>query len=107
MRCEDDEGMEAVAAMLEQLALEIRATINERNAGENGNARRMPREIRNQWQKGALVRVIIRDKYYGRTGTLMGRRGTQYWDIKLDSHDGECSRVIYKKQSSLQIIDNH
>jgi hypothetical protein len=106
---DDDARLEAVAAMLERLALEIRTTLDRRPASAGnaraGNGRVNDEEGEGEWKKGAAVRVTIRDRYYGRTGVLMGRRGRCYWDLKLDARDGECGIVIYKKQSSLCLID--
>lgn len=98
----DDEKLEAMAAMLERLALEIRETIG-RRAGRNQAKVPVPEA---GWKMGARVRVTIHDRYYDRTGVLMGRRGRHYWDLRLDPRDGECSIVIYKKQSSLRLVDS-
>jgi hypothetical protein len=103
---DDDARLESVAAMLERMALEIRTTIDRRRFS-SGNATGVEEDDAKRlvWKKGAKVRVTIRDRYVGRTGTLMGRRGEHYWDLKLDARDGECGRVIYKKQSSLCLIE--
>jgi hypothetical protein len=104
---EDDDGrLEAVAIVLERLALEIRATVKRQattSVEEKVNERR-GEPIRSAWRKGDRVRVTIRDRYYGQIGTLLGRHGRLYWDLKLDARDGECARVIYKKESSLSLV---
>jgi hypothetical protein len=105
MRDDDDASLEAVAAMLERMALEIRATVNRRTSFTPSASERSSGDSELLWKKGARVRVTIRDRYYGRTGTLMDRRGTMYWDLKLDPLDGQVAQVIYKKQSSLILID--
>jgi uncharacterized Fe-S radical SAM superfamily protein PflX len=38
-----------------------------------------------QVQVGARVVVKARDQYYGQYGTLIGKRGNYFWDIKLDA----------------------
>jgi hypothetical protein len=104
---EDDDGrLEAVAIVLERLALEIRATVKRQattSVEEKVNERR-GEPMRSAWRKGDRVRVTIRDRYYGQIGTLLGRHGRLYWDLKLDARDGECARVIYKKESSLSLV---
>jgi hypothetical protein len=105
---DDDVNLEAVAAMLERMALEIRATMSSRARPTPAVPERNERNVDESvlvWKKGARVRVTIRDRYYGQTGTLLYRRGTLYWDIELDPLDGQVARVIYKKQSSLTLID--
>jgi hypothetical protein len=105
MQDDDDASLEAVAAMLERMALEIRATMSGRTRPTPAVPERSGDESVLVWKKGARVRVTIRDRYYGQTGTLLYRRGTIYWDIELDPLDGQVARVIYKKQSSLTLID--
>ena len=53
------------------------------------------------------MRVTVGDKYYGRFGTLIDRRGRMYWNILMDAVDGSVAHVIYKKESSFAVvIDN-
>jgi ribosomal protein L21E len=96
-----DEELEAVADMLEMLALEVRAM--------TGSVKKKsgPAQTRScdEFFSGRRVRIIVRDKYHGRTGVLVDRRGTEFWNIRLDCGDGEVYRVIYKKETSLVLID--
>jgi hypothetical protein len=96
-----DEELEAVADMLEMLALEVRAM--------TGSAKRetKPGQMQSgqEFCSGRRVRIMVRDKYHGRTGVLMDRRGTEFWNIRLDCGDGEVYRVIYKKETSLELIE--
>lgn len=92
-----DARLEQVAVMLERLALEIR--------GARPHTKVSPTEEPVGWHRGAVVRVTIRDRYYGRIGRLMGRRGRCFWDLRLEPRDGETARVIYKKQSSLSLVE--
>jgi ribosomal protein L21E len=105
MRNDEDARLEAVAAMLERLALEIRSTVEQRSSCMPTAREQSDGEAELLWTKGARVRVTIRDRYYGRTGTLLGRRGKLYWDFKIDPLDGEVAKVIFKKQSSLTLIN--
>jgi ribosomal protein L21E len=80
-----DEELEAVADMLELLALEVRAM--------TGSTKResVPVQTRSgdEFCSGHRVRITVRDKYHGRTGVLVDRRGTEFWNIRLDCGDGE------------------
>jgi ribosomal protein L21E len=96
-----DEELEAVADMLEMLALEVRAVTG------SAEKKAVPVQTRScdEFCSGRRVRIIVRDKYHGHTGVLVDHRGTEFWNIRLDCSDGEVYRVIYKKETSLVLID--
>jgi hypothetical protein len=54
---------------------------------------------------GVRVVVRVRDRYYGRHGTVMGKKGTYFWNIKLDAGAGKPACVIYKKCTSLVVVE--
>jgi hypothetical protein len=54
---------------------------------------------------GAHVVVKVRDCYYGRHGTVMGKKGNYFWDVKLDAVAGKPACVIYKKGTSLAVVE--
>jgi hypothetical protein len=54
---------------------------------------------------GARVLVKVRDRYYGRHGTVMGKKGNYFWNINLDAAAGEPACVIYKKSTSLVVVE--
>jgi uncharacterized protein YecE (DUF72 family) len=96
-----EEELEAIADMLEMLALEVRAMTG--STKEEAEPERM--QSSEEFCSGRRVRIMVRDKYHGRTGVLMDRRGTEFWYIRLDCGDGEVYRVIYKKETSLKLIE--
>jgi hypothetical protein len=100
-RKSQDEELEAVTDMLEMLALEVQAVMT-------GSAKReaVPVQARSseEFCSGRRVRIMVRDKYHGRTGALVHHGGTEFWNIRLDCGDGEVYRVIYKKETSLELI---
>jgi hypothetical protein len=85
-----DEELEAVADMLEMFALEVQAI--------TGSAKREAVPVQTQssedFHSGRCVRIVVRDKYHGRTGVLVDRRGTEFWNVRLDCGDGEVVRCI-------------
>jgi hypothetical protein len=54
---------------------------------------------------GARVMVKVRDRYYGRHGTVMGKKGNYFWDVKLDAVAGKPACIIYKKGTSLVVVE--
>jgi hypothetical protein len=54
---------------------------------------------------GARVVVKVRDRYYGRYGTVIGKKGNYFWDIKLDAAAEKPACVIYKKTASLIVVE--
>jgi hypothetical protein len=52
---------------------------------------------------GTRVRIVRHDPYYGREGEILGRRGKEYWNIRLtDGPSGEV--VIYKRRSGFTVV---
>jgi hypothetical protein len=60
-----------------------------------------PGEVRT----GARVLVKVQDCYYGRHGTVMGKKGNYFWNVKLDAVAGKPACVIYKKSTSLVVVE--
>ena len=58
-------------------------------------------------QGGQRVRITVRDQYYGWYGTLVDRRGTTFWHILMDAVDGRVAHIIYKKDSSLEVVNDN
>jgi hypothetical protein len=57
-------------------------------------------------QTGHRVRVILRrDRDRGRVGTIVGPRGTQYWNIMLDGTAEVPAKLIYKRGESLSRVE--
>jgi hypothetical protein len=95
-----------IARALERLALEIRDAALEDDVCMD----RPCRETRSPEIKtvavGQRVRVTIEDQYLHRIGTIVNKRGKQYWYIRLDPLDGEVAQVIFKKATSFVMIDD-
>jgi hypothetical protein len=76
--------------MIEMLDLEVRAM--------TGSAKREAVPVQTQsseeFHSGRRVGIVVRDKYHQRTGVLVDRRGTEFWNIQLDCADGEVVRCI-------------
>jgi hypothetical protein len=106
MRSDRYDELVAIAEALEQLALEIRETAEEGTEGPETRAPAEPSPRNPGIGRGTRVRITINDRYRGRIGTVVGRRGTHYWDIQLDALDGGVSQLIYKKPSSFVVIDD-
>ena len=48
------------------------------------------------------VRIITRDKWAGRLGTIISRHGRKFWNIRLDRVVGDnMNIIIYKADASL------
>ena len=112
----------AVAVALERMALEIRQEVAFRvEEEEEGPMPVRPpvavpvRAVPVQavpvaaagLQGGQRVRITVRDQYYGRYGTLVDRRGTKFWHILMDAVDGRVAHIIYKKDSSLEVVNDN
>ena len=52
---------------------------------------------------GLRVRVVRRDKYYGREGIVMSRRGKNYWNVQLKAVGDKKEVMIYKRADSLMV----
>jgi hypothetical protein len=102
----------AIADALEEMAKHIRE-LSIDNEGKCKSARAQEGKTpssaassreEEKLQAGARVRVIVAGRYRHRTGTLVSRRGSTFWNIQLDARDGEVEKIIYKKDSSLRRI---
>lgn len=99
----ESQDVEALAEQLESLALELRRMVKK----GKGVGKKKDRPVADErlFVKGKKVRVTIKGEHFGRVGKLTGRHGQQYWDIELDPREGEAYRVIYKKESSLALVE--
>jgi hypothetical protein len=103
MRTRRQSEVEAIADLLERLALELRAVARD---GATGTQASTDEKKADELTKGMRVRVTRNDQYRGRVGTLMGRHGRQFWDIRLDALDGGVAQVIYKKPDGFAVIND-
>ena len=56
---------------------------------------------------GMRIRVTIKDKYYGRLGTVVGPHGPKFVDLMLDKGRYESKPpVIHKMPTSLEVLPN-
>jgi hypothetical protein len=90
---------------LRQLTLEVEERVQRMEGGKTEathakNEKRKQGKDQTELVKGEKVRVIRRDKYYGRVGKVIGPRGNKYWDVLLV--DGTHEERIYKMRSGLQ-----
>jgi hypothetical protein len=61
------------------------------------------KKLKTKIDVGDRVEVVIKDKYYGRLGTI---RGVEYWNIELDCLKSEnAPKIIWKKEGSLRLIN--
>jgi hypothetical protein len=98
--------LQDVAEMLDVLAREVRRMMREDDDATltTIGVTVSDASVEELYESGKRVRVIVRDKYFGRVGTLISPRGKQYWNVKLEGRDGEVDKLIFKKQSSLVLI---
>lgn len=74
---------------------------------EDGNDP-LPRPRGDQLGPGVHVQVIRQDEYFGRTGTIVDRRGTHYWNVRLDLLATETrAKLIYKTGRYLRAVPHH
>ena len=52
---------------------------------------------------GVRVRVVRRDKYYGREGIVISRRGKNYWNVRLKAVGEKREVIMYKRADSLMV----
>ena len=96
------EAVKMVLGSLERLTLEVNrrvAALEARDRGSRKDQGNESREEEDALEVGESVRVVRRDRYYGRVGRVLGRRGQHYWDVQLADAAGK--EVIYKKRSGL------
>lgn len=106
-----DDQLEQVASLMEELATALRrmkvGTGEVPPTGAESPPAPPPTAPRDDTiYEGSHVKVIrALDRYRGRTGTVVSRRGTQYWNVRLDIQGKETiGPLIYKKDASLQVV---
>ena len=52
---------------------------------------------------GVRVRVVRLDKYYGREGIVISRRGKNYWNVRLKAVGERREVIMYKRVDSLVV----
>jgi hypothetical protein len=56
-------------------------------------------------KEGARVKITRKDAYEGRLGTLIGRHGQVFWNVRLDRlGDEPMNKIIYKKPKFLEVL---
>lgn len=100
--------LEAIADVLEELSRELRRlSVTEDGdsvASLSAAATSRDRPADGGFAVGRTVRVVIRDVYYGRVGRIVSRRGDEFWNLVLEADGVKPERLIYKKETSLQVI---
>ena len=100
------EAMRRVLGSLERLTLEVSrrvAVLEARESEVHDGPREESKGGEEELAIGDSIRVVRCDRYYGRVGKVVGRRGRYYWDVRLDDRPG--SEVIYKKGSGLAKVE--
>jgi hypothetical protein len=103
MRAEDPEDstdarLEAAAQLLETMAQELRKL---------KQTQRKTRRKNPGIQKGDRIRMTRpKDPHVGRTGEVLRRRGTMYWDLRLDADATRSECLLYRMDSSLKVVNN-
>jgi hypothetical protein len=93
---EHNAALEAIALVLEEVARQVRRL--KRPVASRGASRPCKKGL----QVGARVVVVCsQGKYLGRTGELVSRRGTMFWNVRLDASGADPARLVYKMDSSL------
>jgi hypothetical protein len=101
-------ALKEVLTRLEHLAVAISRKIDalERQQCQGVNEKQpagaAERDSEGDWEIGTRVKVIRRDKYYGRVGKVVGQRGRHYVDVRLT--DRPSQEVIYKKRDGLEVL---
>lgn len=90
---ERNKQLEAIAVLLEELARKIRLLkVTEPATGPN-------------FHVGQKVRCIRKEgKYQGRTGVLVSRRGTMFWNLRLDATITEAACSVFMMETSLSAV---
>jgi hypothetical protein len=103
--------LEEIATQLEELAAELRLLIIG-GEEETPSAQQPPppppaQPMDDKVRVGSRVRVVkgALDRYWGRTGIVLSRRGSLFWNLKMDARGRETEGpLIYKKETSLQVV---
>jgi hypothetical protein len=105
------EKLEAMAAVMEGLASELRklaVMVDDEEPRMKAAPSSSPkkRSKRQEMGVGSRVRVTVKGPYCGRTGLITSRRGLMYWNLRLDDPVNARDPYIYKMRSSLEVIDD-
>jgi hypothetical protein len=103
--------LEEIATQLEGLAAALRLLIID-GAEEVPTAQQPPpsppaQPMDDRVRVGSRVRVVrgTLDRYRGRTGIVLSRRGDLFWNLRMDTRGRETEGpLIYKKETSLQVV---
>ena len=90
-----DAVLEEAAQLLEAMAQELR------RRKQKPKKKKKERPIR---EGDRILMVRPKDPHLGRRGEVLKRRGTMYWDLRLDADGarGEC--LLYRMDSSLKVV---
>lgn len=98
------EILQAIAALVEELAT---LQVSEDPATSPASAASAPPTRPPILREGDRVKIIRRDKHHGRTGVLLDRHGSLFWNIRLDRLPEETmSVIIYKTDASLRLLQD-
>jgi hypothetical protein len=50
------------------------------------------------------AQVVIKDQCRGRTGVVLRRHGSLFWDVQLEATAGSRACLIFKKDASLIVL---
>jgi uncharacterized protein (DUF885 family) len=100
VKVEDDDdnnaALEAIAVLLEEVARMVRQLKRRKPAASQGNVLRV----------GCRVKVVCsQGKYMGRTGEVVSRRGSMFWNVRLDASRDDPERLVFKMDSSLKAME--
>ena len=103
--------LEEIATQLEELAAALRLLIID-GTEEIPPAKQPPppppaQPMDERVRVGSRVKVVrgTLDRYRGRTGVVLSRRGALFWNLRMDARGRETEGpLIYKKGTSLQVV---
>jgi hypothetical protein len=70
----------------------------------NAKAEKLAKKGQYSLKVGDKVMVVRADKYNGRRGTVVSRRGTMFWNVQLDALGSQPAERIFKMASSLKVV---
>ena len=99
--------IEGTATALEALARQLRMLAQDDDVGKPTKAKATPSRKstpkgKPEFETGQRVRITIVGPYQGKAATIMERRGTMFWYLKVDGVD----KWIYKMDSSIESLEN-
>jgi hypothetical protein len=97
--------LEEAALVLEGMARELRK-LKKSHKGKAKVAADSQTSDDARIQVGQHVRVVRKDQYRGRTGVVLGRHGRLFWDVRLDASATHKECTIYKRESSLSVVES-